>query len=320
MAPVDRLGFIEPMKALTGPAPPDDGHWLYEVKFDGFRILAVKNGRKTELWSRNKKRLDARFPGIVRAVAALPVKNCILDGEVCALNRQGKSSFQLLQNQAELKQPVIYYIFDLPAEGVRDLRRLPLMERKKRLEALLLNAADPIRPSIFFTENPAKILRKMKMVGAEGAIAKRKDSFYEPGRRSGAWIKIKFHRRQEFVIVGYTLPKKSRQYFGALLLGYYRGKRLIFAGHVGTGFNQKALQDLYHKLKPLERAEPAVEEIHNPSDRWRPKGWRASETRWVHPKLVAQIQFTEWTSDGLLRHPSFQGLRDDKNPADVVRE
>ena len=315
-----RLEFVEPMKASTASAPPYDGHWLYEVKFDGFRVLAIKNGRSVELWSRNEKPLGQRFPEVVKAVAKLSVGSCILDGEVCALNDQGKSSFQLLQNAAETDHPVVYYVFDMLFAGSRDLRKLPLLERKTRLEAILLNAVDPIRPSTFFTKNPAEVLRKMESVGAEGAIAKLKISVYETGRRSGAWVKIKFHKGQEFVIAGYTLPKKSRQYFGALILGYYRGERLIYAGRVGTGFKEKALKEIYQKLKPLECSAPYVEEIQEPSGRWRPKGWKASETRWVKPRLVAQVQFAEWTNDGILRHPSFQGLRDDKKPAEVVRE
>jgi len=308
------------MKARIAPAPPRNGEWLYEVKFDGFRALAVKNANKVELWSRNKKRLDERFPEIVKAVAKLPVKSCVIDGEVCALNVQGKSSFQLLQNSAESNHPVVYYVFDLLFKGTRDLRNLPLMERKTHLETILLNAADPIRSSPFFIENPQGILDKMRLAGAEGSIAKLKNSIYETGRGSGAWIKIKFHRGQEFVIAGYTLPKKSRQYFGSLILGYYKKKRLIFAGRVGTGFNEKSLEEIYRKLKSLESHVSFVEEVREPSGRWRPKGWKASDSRWVKPKLVAQVQFTEWTDDGILRHPSFQGLRDDKNPADVVRE
>jgi bifunctional non-homologous end joining protein LigD len=315
-----RLQFVEPMKAAVAAPPPYNGLWLYEVKFDGFRVLAIKNGKNVELWSRNHKPLNERFPAVVKAVAKLPIKSCTLDGEVCALDDSGRSSFQLLQNQGETDHPVVYYAFDLLFEGAIDLRNLPLTERKTRLESVLLRAVDPIRPSSYFSENPKNVLEKMESVGAEGSIAKLMTSTYETGHRSGAWVKIKFHKGQEFVIVGYTLPKKSRKYFGALSLGYYRDKRLIFAGRVGTGFNDKALKEIYSKLKPLEIPDPMVEEIQEPSGRWRPRGWKASDSRWVKPKLVAQVQFTEWTSDGILRHPSFQGLRNDKTPRDVVRE
>lgn len=308
------------MKALTAAAPPYDGNWLYEVKFDGFRVLAIKNGKNVQLWSRNKKRLDERFPEVKEAVAKLPIESGMIDGEVCALDEKGRSSFQLLQNSAEALHPIVYYVFDILFVGSKDLRGFPLLERKTRLEAVLLKAADPIRPSAFFTEKPEMVLQKMRDVGAEGAIAKRKDSKYQTGRRSGEWVKIKFHKGQEFVIVGYTLPKNSRQYFGALLLGYYRGKRLIYGGRVGTGFNTKLLREIHRKLRPLEVYEPMVEEIQEPSGRWRQPGWKPSEIRWVKPELVGQVQFTEWTSEGLLRHPSFQGLREDKDPRKVVRE
>jgi bifunctional non-homologous end joining protein LigD len=320
MAAARRLHFVEPMKAAVAAPPPDNGEWLYEVKFDGFRVLAVKNGREVELWSRNEKLLNERFPGVVEAVKKLSTRSCVLDGEACALNTQGRSSFQLLQNSGEVAAPVVYYVFDVLFEGSKDMRTLPLTERKTYLEAILLEAIDPIRPSLFFTENVAKILAKMKSAGAEGSIAKRKDSIYETGRRSGAWVKIKFHKGQEFVIAGYTRPRRSRKYFGSLILGYYKGRRLVFAGRVGTGFNEESLREIYGKLRKLEVGAPLVEEVQEPSGRWRPKGWKASDSRWVRPELIAQVQFTEWTDDGILRHPSFQGLRIDKNPRDVVRE
>ena len=207
---VARSTFVEPMKAAVAARPPDNGLWLYEVKFDGFRVLAIKNGQDVELWSRNQKPLNERFPAVVKAVLKLPIKSCTLDGEVCALDNQGRSSFQLLQNQGETDHPVVYYAFDILFEGSKDLRQLPLTERKQRLEAVLLKAVDPIRPSTFFIENSENVLKKMEAVGAEGSIAKLMTSLYETGRRSGAWVKIKFHKGQEFVIVGYTLPKKSR--------------------------------------------------------------------------------------------------------------
>ena len=315
-----RLKFVEPMKAAVAAAPPYNGLWLYEVKFDGFRVLAIKNGKDVELWSRNQKPLDHRFRDVVKAIAKLPVKNCMLDGEVCALDESGRSSFQLLQNQGENDHPVVYYAFDVLFENSKDLRDLPLTERKEHLNGILEKAVHPIKPSTYFTKDPKKVLEKMEAVGAEGSIAKLQTSIYEAGHRSGAWVKIKFHKGQEFVIVGYTLPKKSRKYFGALSLGYYKNKRLIFAGRVGTGFNDKALKEIFSKLKPLEIPEPMVEEVQEPSGRWRPRGWKASDSRWVKPKLVAQVQFTEWTSDGILRHPSFQGLREDKKAEQVVRE
>ena len=202
-----RLKFVEPMKAATSAPPPYNGLWLYEVKFDGYRVLVIKNGNDVELWSRNKKPLHLRFPDVVKAVAKLPVKSCILDGEVCALDEIGRSSFQLLQNQGETNHPVVYYVFDVLFEGSKDLRSLGLIDRKSHLESILADAAEPIRPSSYFMDDPKKVLEKMESVGAEGSIAKLKTSPYESGVRSGAWVKIKFHKGQEFVIVGYTWDK-----------------------------------------------------------------------------------------------------------------
>ncbi|MDE1169879.1 MAG: non-homologous end-joining DNA ligase [Verrucomicrobium sp.] len=316
-----RAGFVEPMKAAVTAPPPHDGRWLYEVKFDGFRALAVKRGKTVHLWSRNRKPLEERFPEVAAAVARLPVRECILDGEVCALDAKGASSFQILQNQAESGAPLVYYVFDvLMAEG-KDLRALLLLERKERLAAILARARDPVRPSAFFAEDPARVLETLRKLGGEGAIAKRKDSRYEAGRRSRAWVKIKFVREQEFVVVGYSLPRKSRKHFGALLLGCrdVRGK-LVYVCKVGTGFNGKSLALLHKKLLALEVPAPRFEGFREPGGRWRPPGWKPSENRWVKPKLVVQVRFTEWTDDGALRHPSYIGLREDKGARGVIRE
>ncbi len=188
-------------------------------------VFACSRSRTEKRWSSGpeiKRDWTNVFPRWQKQSRNYPSKAAAIDGEVCALNAQGRSSFQLLQNSAETSHPIVYYVFDLLFEGTKDLRSLPLTERKAKLEAILLNAVNPIRPSSFFTEGPHKILDKMRSVRAEGSIAKRRDSVYETGRRSGAWVKIKFHRGQEFVIAGYTLPKKSRRYFGSLILGYHR--------------------------------------------------------------------------------------------------
>ncbi len=308
------------MKASSVAPPPDNGEWIYEVKFDGFRMLAVKNEGDVDLWSRNAKPLNKRFPEVVNAISRLPLKHGIFDGEVCALDAAGQSSFQLLQNQAETPTAVVYYLFDLLVEGKDDLRSLPLLERKASLEQVMKSASDPLHRSLFFDANPRAILAKMKAVGVEGSIAKLKSSRYESGQRSPNWVKIKFQKSQEFVVAGYTLPKKSRQYFGALILGYYQEKRLVYAGRVGTGFDEKTLRGIFGQLKKLEIEQPQVEEIQEPSGRWRAKRSKPSDVRWVKPKLVAQVDFTGWTDDGVLRHPSFQGLREDKRPREVIRE
>ncbi|HEY8965489.1 MAG TPA: non-homologous end-joining DNA ligase [Candidatus Methylacidiphilales bacterium] len=314
------LAFVEPMKASTTDAPAlSDPRWLYEVKFDGFRGLAIKNGKKVALLSRTRHSLAERFPDVVRAVAALPVRSCILDGEVCALDPQGRSSFQLLQNSGEVPAPIVYYVFDLLFENAKDLRPLPLMERKRRLDALLLHARDPIRPSVFFTDDAAGVLARMRAVGAEGAIAKEKDSPYRSGARSPDWVKIRFSLRQEFVIGGFTEPQGSRSGFGALLLGYYEGDALRYASKVGTGFDGKSLARLHGLLVKQERkTNPFADGAGPTRHRW--SRGPLAKVHWVKPELVAQIGFTEWTGDGSIRHPVFLGLREDKPARRVVRE
>ena len=304
----------------TAPAL-EDPRWLYEVKFDGYRCLAVKNGRSVTLFSRNQKLFNGRFPAIVAAVARLPVTRCILDGELVALDAQGKSSFQLLQNAAEGEAlTLLYHVFDLPFDSARDLRPLPLLRRKEHLARVLKQAKDPIRLSAYFTEEAGKVIAGMRHLGLEGAIAKLKDSPYEAGRRSPAWIKIKFIKSQEFVIGGYTLPDGGRSHFGSLLLGYYDQGRLIFSGKVGTGFNHKMLASVYRKMKALQIEQSPFQPFEFKRTRWQPTRLRPSDCRWIRPKLVCNVTFTEWTAEGSLRHPSFQGLREDKRPTEVIRE
>ncbi len=316
-----RLSFLAPMKAsVTEPPAPSDPRWLYEMKFDGYRGIAVKNGRSVALFSRNRKRLDARFPGIVRAIAALPRTRCVLDGEICALDPRGRSSFQLIQNAEEGAAPLVYYVFDLLKEGAADLRDLPLAERKDRLATLLGEAGDlgPIRLSASFTRDARAVLARMKAVGAEGAVAKMKESRYETGHRSPNWVKIRFSLQQEFVVGGYTEPRGSRSGFGALLIGYRRGKELVYASKVGTGFTAKTLAETFRLLKARERKACPFAAYEARRHRWT-RG-PAAATHWVKPDLVAQIAFTEWTGDGSVRHPVFLGLRRDKPASQVVRE
>jgi bifunctional non-homologous end joining protein LigD len=308
-----RPTFFEPMKAATVASPDlSDPDWIYEIKFDGYRGIAVKNGEKVDLFSRTHLSLNDRFPGIVQAVAALPIRNCVLDGEICALDPRGRSSFQLLQNAARGTVPIVYYVFDLLFENGADLRPFSLTERKQRLNKLLLRARDPLRFSVCFCRDAEEVLTRMRRLGVEGAIAKAKESPYRSGARSADWVKIRFSLQQEFVIGGYTEPKGSRSGFGALLIGYYEGGRLCYASKVGTGFPEETLGRLHRLLRERETA-------HNPfSGEAGPP--RAEAIHWVRPDLVAQVSFTEWTDDGAIRHPVFLGLRDDKPARRVVRE
>ncbi|SDU12147.1 bifunctional non-homologous end joining protein LigD [Verrucomicrobium sp. GAS474] len=315
-----KLSFVVPMKASTSEPPsPADCRWLYEMKFDGYRGIAIKNGKQVELLSRNRNSLDVRFPEVVTAIAKLPVDRCVIDGEICALDPKGRTSFQLIQNAEEGTVPIVYYAFDLLFEGSNDLRTLPLVERKERLDALLVDAHDPVRPSVYFDRDVAKTLTRMRKIGAEGAIAKVRDSAYVAGSRSADWVKIRFSLQQEFVIGGYSEPKGSRSGFGALLLGYYdKDRRLIYASKVGTGFNDKTLASTFRLLQVRVRKKSPFAPFELKRTRWT-RG-PLSKVHWVKPDLVAQISFTEWTDDGSIRHPVFLGLRDDKPSMQVVRE
>jgi bifunctional non-homologous end joining protein LigD len=317
--------FIEPMKARLVEALPTREPWLLEVKHDGYRALAVKNGNKVELFSRSARKLTAEFPAIVEAVRSLPMDGCILDGEIVALDESGHGSFQLLQNRGSATDDgaLVYYVFDLPNYSGRDIREMPLTQRRALLEPIMATAREPLRFSTALKGEPDLVLAEIKRLGLEGIIAKRPDSKYETGRRSGAWVKLKCVNEQEFVIGGYTPPKGSRDHFGALLVGYYAEGQLHFASKVGSGYTQRTLRDLFQKFQPLRR--PNCPFVNLPTKRTGKfgQGVTASEMKlctWLEPKMIAQVRFTEWTSDGGLRHPVFLGLREDKPAREVVRE
>lgn len=323
--PAGKPHFVEPMKPRLLENPPGGGDWMYEIKFDGIRALAIKNGNKVSLMSRNQNELGARYPQIVAIVKELSVNDCVLDGEVVALDEKGRSSFQLLQalEMEGRKSPVYYYVFDLlQAEG-KTLLSLPLERRKELLAAIRQGTGDPLRYSDEIGGAPEALLREIKRVGLEGIVGKQRQSIYEPGRRSGAWIKLKCVNQQEFVIGGYTPPAGSRKYFGALLVGYYRQGRLCFAGKVGTGFNAKMLAALHKQFQKEKRPDcPFVDLPSKQGGKW-VQGITPGEMRkcvWINPVFVGQVKFAEWTRDGKLRQPVFLGLREDKKAKEVVRE
>jgi bifunctional non-homologous end joining protein LigD len=317
--------FIEPMKPKLVDAPPTAGDWLYELKFDGIRAIAVKDGAKVNLISRNENELRARFPEIAEAVKGLPVKECVIDGEVVALDEKGRSSFQLLQalEMEDRKSPVRFYVFDLLQLNGKSLIKLPLESRKQVLAKICQGVPDPIRYSGEIGGEAKVLLVEIKKRGLEGLIGKLRRSVYEPGRRSGTWIKLKCVNEQEFVIGGYTPPGGSRKHFGAILVGYYDDGRLKFAGKVGTGFNSKSLSILHRKFQAEARDDcPFVDLPSKQGGQW-VQGITPSMMRkmhWVKPKFVAQIKFAEWTRDEKLRQPVFLGLREDKGPHQVTRE
>ena len=318
--------FIEPMKAKLMEKPPTTGDWIYELKFDGIRLIASKDDQKVSLFSRNQNDLSARFPEIVDAVENLSADECVVDGEVVALDEEGRSSFQLLQarEMEERKSSVYFYAFDLLQRDGKGLVSLPLEARKNLLEKLCAGIGDPrIRYSGAIGGDANQLLREVQRRGLEGIIGKLRNSVYEPGRRSGAWIKLKCVNEQEFVIGGYTPPQGARKHFGAILVGYYKDRDLVFAGKAGTGFTTKSLAALHKKFRGEERADcPFIDLPSKQNGQWvlgiTPSMMK--KIHWINPKFVAEIKFAEWTRDGKLRAPVFMGLREDKKPGEVVRE
>jgi bifunctional non-homologous end joining protein LigD len=323
--PSAKARFIEPMKAKLVEEPPATGDWIYELKFDGIRLIGVKRKEKVSLLSRNQNELAERFPEIVEAIKTLPARECVIDGEVVALDEEGRSSFQLLQarEMEGRKSPVYFYVFDLLQLDGKSLISLPLEARKNVLEKLCASAGDPIRYSGAIGGDAKRLLEEVKRRGLEGIVGKQRNSVYELGRRSGAWIKLKCVREQEFVIGGYTPPQGSRKYFGAILVGYYENKKLVFAGKVGTGFTAQSLSMLYKKFQKEARDDcPFVDLPSKQNGQWvqdiTPSMMR--KMHWVSPVFVCEIKFAEWTRDKKLRAPVFLGLREDKIATEVVRE
>ncbi|HWB05654.1 MAG TPA: non-homologous end-joining DNA ligase [Verrucomicrobiales bacterium] len=316
--------FVEPMKAKLAAAPPP-GHWFYEIKFDGWRALALKGGSSVQLYSRNNKDFSEKFPEIVEAVAAVPADDAILDGEIVAIDGTGRSSFQLLQayDIGSERPPILYYVFDILQLNGRDLTTLPLAERKAILEKLLKKEKGALKYSTTLGHDGTKLLEKARELDIEGLIGKRPDSIYEVGSRSGAWIKLKIHQEQEFIIGGYTDPEGARHSFGSLIVGYYAGSKLMAAGRVGTGFDHALLRDLHARFQKVASDKcPFANLPASEKGKWG-QGITLSEMKrchWLKPKLVCQVKFSEWTRDGRLRQPVFLGLRPDKKPAEVVRE
>jgi bifunctional non-homologous end joining protein LigD len=300
---------IEPMKAVLADTPFSDPNWIFERKLDGIRCLATRDASGVRLVSRTGRAMNHEYPTIVAALEREPSDDFIADGEIVAFEN-GITSFSRLQRRGRERVPVFLYVFDLPRHAGEDLRDLPLRERKARLRRAL-QFGGPVRFNPHRNgEHGEELYREACEKGLEGVIAKRADSAYLSGGRSRDWLKLKCHAEQELVIGGYTAPKGSRTEFGALLVGYYDGETLRYAGKVGTGFDHHTLRTLGERMRGLEQDE-------SPFERFKPI---PPGTHWIRPELVAQIGFTEWTRDGRLRHPRFLGLRDDKPAREVVRE
>jgi bifunctional non-homologous end joining protein LigD len=326
--PIRRRGesarFIPPMKARSVDVVPE-GRWRLEVKLDGYRAIAVLNEGAVELWSRNHKPLTADYPEITSALNKLRCSDAVIDGEIVALDAEGRSRFQLLQGRSLTgrRPPIVYYVFDLLHHDGQSLLAIPIEQRQKELESLIGKGSGQIRVSPVFDMKPAELLAAVGKQGLEGIIAKQPGSLYEPDRRSGAWLKCKVHGEQEFVIGGFTPPKNSRPHFGAILVGYYEGKELKYAGKVGSGFDHARLKSLHDQFKRRAVEKCPFADLPMARRSRFGSGMTARvmrEVTWLKPELVAQVRFTEWTVDGSLRHPVFLGLRDDKTAKDVVRE
>jgi bifunctional non-homologous end joining protein LigD len=297
---------MEPMKAVLTDERFSEAGWIFERKLDGIRCLAFKADGRVRLRSRNDLSLNGRFPEIVAALEAAPVSDVVLDGEIVAFDG-AQTSFARLQQRGMRPARAFYYVFDILRLDGEDVTDEPLRARKALLRRTLV-FADPIRMTVHRNRDGEAFFAEACRNGWEGVIAKRADSPYTHGR-SRDWLKFKCSAQQELVIGGYTAPRGSRTDLGALLLGYYDGRDLRYAGKVGTGFTRATLSDLAERLAPLRRAtSPFADEV------------RERTATWVEPRLVAQIGFSEWTRDGRLRHPRFLGLREDKAAREVVRE
>jgi len=299
---------LQPMLATLTDAPFDDPDWVFEDKFDGFRMVAEIRRGRVALYSRNGKIISHSYVEVAKALEGVKA-DAVIDGELVAIGKDGVSHFQLLQNALRHEAKLLYCAFDLMFAAGEDLRALPLLERKKRLKALL-----PRHKLIAFSNHRkgsgTKFFAQAELRHLEGIMAKRADSPYASGRRTADWLKVKTAQRQEVVIAGFTAPRRTRPFFGALVLAVRDADAWRYIGHVGTGFSYRVLEELHRKFVRLKTAKsPFPGKVKN-----------ERVTTWVRPSLVAEVKFAEWTSKGELRQPVYLGLRSDKNAKDVVRE
>jgi len=312
--------FIPPMLLLKTERLPDDAAWTYELKLDGYRAIAFKRDRNVQLRSRNDKDFAARYPAVTKALANLP-NETVIDGEVVAFDEHGRPSFNTLQNFGTSPGAVVYYVFDVMILAGTDVTNQSLDERRRLLEKKVLpKLAEPVRYAAPLDATLPVLIESIKAHGMEGLVAKRRDSRYEPGVRSGAWMKMRVDRGQEFVIGGYT---RGTTTFDALVFGYYEGDSLIYVSRTRNGFTPATRTALFRKFKSLEIDKcPFVNLPEARSGRWGQGLTTAkmAECVWLKPVLVGQFEFLEWTADNHLRHSKFVGLREDKKAKDVGRE
>lgn len=300
--------FIEPMLATLAEQPFDDAEWIFEMKWDGYRAIAEWQKKKLKFYSRNGLSFVKKYPPVAEAITQLK-HDCVLDGEIVVLNDKGRPRFQMLQEyEQDPRHPLHYYVFDLLFLDGKDIRELPLISRKELLQKLLSGyKGDIIRYSDHVSTSGKKFFHHVKKLDFEGMMAKKADSEYYSGVRTREWLKVKHLNNQEAVIVGFTAPRRSRKYFGALILGEFKGRSLHYIGHTGTGFNQATLKELWTLMQPLITTQsPFAEKVKV-----------NAPVTWIKPTIVCEVKFTEQTNEGILRHPVFLGLREDKAAREV---
>ena len=320
MAQKVKAGFIEPMLLLPASDLPDDDAWLKELKLDGYRALGIRTDGKVQLRSRNDQDFAVRYAEIAKALAKLPDEN-VIDGEVVALDERGKPSFNILQNYGSSKASILYYIFDVLMLAGKDVMGETLESRRALLEERVLPRLPvPVRYSPELKGSMRDLIQSVKAQRLEGLVAKRRDSRYEPGQRSGAWRKMRVSQGQEFVIGGYTVGGST---FDALVYGYYEGNKLIYAARTRNGFTPKLREELMKRFRGLEiDACPFANLPEARSGRWGAglTATKMADCRWLKPTLVGQFEYVEWTPENHLRQSRFIGLREDKGAKEVVRE
>jgi bifunctional non-homologous end joining protein LigD len=315
-----KAGFIEPMLLLRTEKLPDDAkRWEYQLKLDGYRAIAFKSGGRLHLRSRNDNDFSGRYPAVMRGLAGLP-DDTVIDGEIVALDEHGRPSFNALQNFVP-GTVVQFYVFDVMVLCGRDVRGETLESRTRLLVQKVVPALqEPVRYAGELQASLRDLIHSVKAHGFEGLVAKRRSSRYEPGLRSGAWMKMRVNRGQEFVIGGYTIGTKT---FDALIFGYYEAGQLLYVARTRNGFTPATRVQLMKRFRELEVTEcPFANLPEARSGRWGQGLTKAKmvDCRWLRPELVAQVEFVEWTPDDHLRHSSFVSLREDKHARDVTRE
>jgi bifunctional non-homologous end joining protein LigD len=314
------MTFVEPMLVKPVSQLPEGSNWQYEIKWDGYRALAIRTGGKVALVSRRNNSFVNRFPSIAAGLRTLE-DGSIVDGEIVALDAHGTPSFNLLQHRTKSARALVYCVFDVLAFRGRDVRQLALAERRGLLDEILESAPDPVHSAPIIDAAPKDLIRAVKAQGLEGIVAKRVDSRYESGSRSGAWGKFRVNKSEDLVIGGYRIGHHA---FDNLAVGYHDDRgRLVFLARIQNGFTPDMKRPIFASLRKLEiNACPFVNLPQSKAGRWGEAltAEAMPNYRWVKPELVARVEFTEWTSAGSLRHSRFVALRDDKDPKDVRKE